>query len=220
MIRLACLDMAGTTVRDGGIVDAAFRDAMRAVGSPVEETPGAEEHVRRTMGFPKEVVFQGLLGDDARAKAAVAAFDRSVLEALAAGRVQPLPGAEEAIGQLRGAGVAVCLTTGFTGDVQDAILEALGWREAVDLALCPGPGVRGRPFPDLVLTAVMRLEVDDVRAVAVAGDTSNDLLAGHRAGASVLAGVLTGTHTREELEAGPHTHVVESIGALPGMLLP
>jgi phosphoglycolate phosphatase len=219
LIRLACLDMAGTTVRDEGVVDAAFRDAMDAVGSPVDETPGALDYVRRTMGLPKEVVFQGLLGDAGQARSAVAAFDASVLGALAAGRVQALPGAEEAFGRMRQAGVAVCLTTGFTGDVQEALLDSLGWRSLVDLALCPGPGVRGRPFPDLVLTAVLRLEVDDVRLVAVAGDTSNDLLAGQRAGASVLAGVLTGTHGREELEAGPHTHVLDSIADLPDLLV-
>jgi phosphoglycolate phosphatase len=218
LIRLACLDMAGTTVRDDGIVDAAFREAMDAVDSPVDSTPGAADYVRRTMGLPKEVVFRGLLGDEARARAAVAAFDRSVLAAIAAGRVGPLPGSEDAFAAMRGAGVAICLTTGFTSDVQEAIVEALGWRPLVDLVLCPGPGVRGRPFPDLVLTALLRQEIDDVREVAVAGDTSNDLLAGHRAGASVLAGVLTGTHSREELEAGPHTHVLESIALLPAAL--
>lgn len=219
MIRLACLDMAGTTVRDGGVVDAAFRAAMDAVGSPVDSTPGAADYVRSTMGLPKEVVFQGLLGDADLARTAVAAFDASVLGAIAAGGVAALPGAEEAFGLLRAQGVAVCLTTGFTGDVQDAIVEELGWRDLVDLVLCPGPGLRGRPYPDLVLAALMRLEVDDVRSVAIAGDTSNDLLAGHRAGASVLAGVLTGTHGREELEAGPHTHVLDSIADLPGVLL-
>jgi phosphoglycolate phosphatase len=218
VIRLACLDMAGTTVRDGGLVDAAFGAAMAAVGTSVEGTPGAAEYVRQTMGLPKEVVFQGLLGDAGLAKVAVAAFDASVLEALSSGRVAPLPGAEEAFGRMRQQGVAVCLTTGFTGDVQEAILDALGWRPLVDLALCPAPGVRGRPYPDLVLTALLRLEVDDVRQVAVAGDTSNDLLAGHRAGAGVLAGVLTGTHGREELEAGPHTHVLDSIAELPDLL--
>jgi phosphonatase-like hydrolase len=218
VIRLACLDMAGTTVRDDGVVDTAFREAMADVGSPVEATPGAEDYVRRTMGLPKEVVFRGLLGDAERARAAVAAFDRSVLGSLAAGRVVPLPGAEEAIGRMREAGIAVCLTTGFTADVQDAIIEALGWGKLVDLALSPAPGIRGRPYPDLVLTALIRLELDDVREVAVAGDTANDLLAGHRAGASVLAGVLTGTHSRAELEAGPHTHVLESIALLPDVL--
>jgi phosphoglycolate phosphatase-like HAD superfamily hydrolase len=75
--------------------------------------------------------------------------------------------------------------------------------------------VRGRPYPDLALKALMACEIDDVRSLAVAGDTANDLLAGWRAGAGVVAGVLTGAHSRTELEAAPHTHVLASIAELP-----
>jgi phosphoglycolate phosphatase-like HAD superfamily hydrolase len=91
------------------------------------------------------------------------------------------------------------------------LLERLGWDDLVDLALSPGAGIRGRPFPDLVLTAAMRLGAEDVRDVAVAGDTASDLLAGTRAGASIVAGVLTGAHDRAALEAAPHTHILGSV---------
>ena len=111
----------------------------------------------------------------------------------------------------------VCLTTGFSPATLAALLEALGWHDRADLALAPGPGVRGRPHPDLILSAVLRLGVDDVRRVAVAGDTASDLLAGTRAGASVVAGVLTGAHDRAALEAAPHTHVLASIVDFPAL---
>ena len=218
MIRLACLDMAGTTVRDAGIVEAAFQEAMSVVGLDAGELPAALEQVHRTMGLPKEVVFREVLGDEGRAREAVRAFDVAILREVGRGEVQPIEGAEDAIHTMRAAGVAVCLTTGFTAEVQAAIVEVLGWRDIVDLVLCPSPGIRGRPHPDLVLTAVLCLEIDDVRDVAVVGDTANDLLAGHRAGASIIAGVLTGAHRREELEAAPHTHVLDSITALPAIL--
>ena len=65
------------------------------------------------------------------------------------------------------------------------------------------------------LAAILALEVDDVRQVAVAGDTANDLLAGTRAGASIVAGVLTGAHDRATLAAAPHTHVLDSVVDLP-----
>lgn len=218
-IRLACLDMAGTTVRDDGLVERAFSAAMAAVELPADRRAAAEEHVRRTMGQPKGVVFAGILESDAQVAAAIAAFDRAVLADVAAGRVTEIDGATAAIAALRDAGVKVCLTTGFTADVQAAIVEHLGWRGAVDLVLCPARGIRGRPYPDLVLSALMHLEVDDVRSVAVAGDTVNDLWSGYRAGASVLAGVLTGTHGRDELSAGPHTHILGSIAELPAAVL-
>jgi phosphoglycolate phosphatase len=218
VITLACLDMAGTTVRDAGLVDSAFTEAMSAVGLEAGDLPAARDHVHKTMGLPKEVVFREILHDDARAREAVAAFDVSVLREVAAGTVEELPGATAALEQLRRQGVAVCLTTGFTSEVQAAIVAHLGWGGLVDLALAPAVGVRGRPFPDLVLTAVLRLGVEDVRAVAVAGDTVNDLTAGYRAGAGVVAGVLSGAHTRAELETAPHTHILATIAELPGVI--
>ena len=57
-----------------------------------------------------------------------------------------------------------------------------------------------------------------MREVAVAGDTTSDLLAGTRAGAGVVAGVLTGAHARAELERVPHTHIIDSVAELPVIL--
>jgi phosphoglycolate phosphatase-like HAD superfamily hydrolase len=55
--------------------------------------------------------------------------------------------------------------------------------------------------------------------VAVAGDTTSDLVAGTAAGASVVAGVLTGAHDRAQLETAPHTHILDSIADLPAVTL-
>jgi phosphoglycolate phosphatase-like HAD superfamily hydrolase len=68
-----------------------------------------------------------------------------------------------------------------------------------------------------VLEAVLRLRVDDVAAVAVAGDTVSDLVAGTRAGAAIVAGVLTGAHDRAALAGAPHTHILTSIAELPAL---
>jgi phosphonatase-like hydrolase len=108
--------------------------------------------------------------------------------------------------------VLVAVTTGFSAETRDALVESLGWGSLVDLALSPTEELRGRPAPDLVLGALLRLRVDDVRMIAVAGDTTNDLHTGHRAGAGIVAGVLSGAHTREMLETAPHTHIVETVG--------
>jgi len=59
-----------------------------------------------------------------------------------------------------------------------------------------------------------------VAEVAVVGDTTSDLLAGSRSGASSVIGVLSGAHSREELSRAPHTHLIPSVADLPGLLLP
>ena len=112
---------------------------------------------------------------------------------------------------LRARGVPVCLSTGFAPSTRDALLDALGWRGEVDLALSPVDVGRGRPAPDLVLGAMERLGVGDPGAVAVAGDTVSDLEAGTAAGAAAVIGVLTGAHDRATLAAAPHTAIIEDI---------
>ncbi len=220
MIRLAVLDMAGTTVRDDGVVEGAFVDAL--VGMGVDRgTPQMDAglaYVRETMGASKIIVFRHLFEDDARANEANGRFETAFTAAIERGDVEPLPGAEAALATMRDAGMRICLTTGFSAETQQQLIAGLGWAQRIDLALAPGPGVRGRPYPDLILQAVMRLEIDALSEVAVAGDTANDLLAGTRAGARVVAGVLTGAHDRVALEAAPHTHILASIADLPAVL--
>jgi phosphoglycolate phosphatase len=219
-IQLAVLDMAGTTVADGGIVTDAFLAALESVGISRNDpgNPQRLQHVAATMGQSKIEVFRALLDDEAAARTALDGFEDAIRVSIESGRTPGLPGAADAIAELRDQGVRVCLTTGFTAETQDLIIESLGWDDLVDLTLAPGPGMRGRPHPDLVLGALMALGVDDVRAVAVAGDTTNDLLSGYRAGAGIVAGVLTGAHDRATLARAPHTHLLDSVSDLPDVV--
>jgi phosphonatase-like hydrolase len=219
-IRLAVLDMAGTTVRDGGIVESSFLRALASIGIDEDDPANAErlEYVQATMGQSKIEVFRGLLHDEDLAQRATRGFEAAIAETVRAGAVEALPGAVDTFATLRGAGVRICLTTGFAPETQQLLMDALGWGHLVDLTLAPGPGLRGRPYPDLALQALMTLGVDDVRSLAVAGDTANDLRAGWRAGAGVVAGVLTGAHGRAELEAAPHTHILATIADLPAAI--
>ncbi|MFI1738295.1 phosphonatase-like hydrolase [Streptomyces sioyaensis] len=221
-IQLVVLDMAGTTVADGGLVEEAFEAAARSLG--VE--PGSAEHdrqlayVRATMGESKISVFRHLFGDEPTARRANAAFETAYGELVDGGRIAPVDGAREAIEALRAAGRTVVLSTGFARVTQDALLAALGWQDLADLTLCPADaGGRGRPYPDMVLTALLRTRAtDSVRRIAVAGDTSYDMLSGRRAGAGIVAGVLTGAHDRAQLESAGATHVLGSVAELPALL--
>ncbi len=220
-IRLVVLDMAGTTVADAGAVQEAFQRALDAVGLTARDLRHEPaEYVRRTMGQSKIAVFTELLGGDRkRAEQANTAFETAFDQAVDRGEVAPMPGAESVLSVLRNAGMRICLTTGFSPVTRDHILGALGWEGSIDLALSPADAGRGRPWPDMILTAVLRLHIDDVTEVAVVGDTASDLLAGTRSGASYVIGVLSGAHSRQELARAPHTHIVDSVADLPALLL-
>ena len=221
-ITLACLDMAGTTVTDDGAVEEAFGAALVAGGTDPSGPAGeaAAIYIRDTMGQSKLDVFKALFhGDAVLVAAANKCFEETYALTIAAGEVRPIPGALEAIRRLRNHGIKVCLTTGFSSGTRDALIDMLGWGGEIDLAVSPADCGRGRPFPDMILRALMLLEIDEVAAVAVVGDTASDLVAGRRAGAGVVAGVLTGAHNRAELEAVPPTHILGSVAQLPGLLL-
>ncbi|WP_433733020.1 phosphonatase-like hydrolase [Nocardia sp. CA-129566] len=220
-IALAVLDMAGTTVADGGLVLRAFDIAATSAGIETEgpQRASARQYVLDTMGQSKIAVFRALLGDEGRAQAANLAFEAAYDAVIDEVEISPIPGAAEAITALRTAGVKVALTTGFSRGTQDRLLNALGWNEIADLTLAPSDAGRGRPYPDMVLTALLRLDVDAVDQIAVLGDTTSDIASGLAAGARIVAGALTGAHDAAQLRAAGATHVVASVAEFAELIL-
>jgi phosphoglycolate phosphatase len=221
-VKLACLDLAGTTIGDIAMVERAFAEAIATQGI----VPGtsayarAMVHVHRSRGCPKIEIFHGIFpSNEAQARAANLTFERAYEGAIERAGLVPLPGTVEALEKLRSAGVKIALITGFSRSTLGRVLGALGWADKLDLALCPEDAGRGRPYPDMILTAVLRSGIEDVRQVAVAGDTESDILCGRRAGASIVAGVMTGGHSRARLLDAGATHIIDSIADFPALVL-
>jgi phosphoglycolate phosphatase len=220
-VTLLCCGLLGVTVDDDGILERAFAEAFATQGIVPGTAAYARSmvHVHQTRGQPAVDVFRALFPDaPGRAEAATLAFDRSYRLAVDRSGLAPMPGAAEAVAQIREAGIRVCLLTGLSRSLLGLVLDTLGWWRAVDLVLCPEDTPRGYPWPDSVLSAMLRLGVTDVRETAYAGGTESGVLCGKRAGASIVAGVLTGGHTRDRLQRAGATHLLGSIGELPGVL--
>jgi len=221
-ITVACLDMAGTTVADEGSVMAAFTAAMERFdlrpGAPGFEQ--ASRIVHETMGQSKIEVFRRILDNEGDAQEANSLFELNYAASVKAGALAPIPGATELLAALRAARIKVCLATGFAPATRDALLDALGWRPLIDLALSPADAGRGRPWPDLPLTALLRLGGGAVSELAVAGDTASDVESGLRAAAGLVAGVLTGSASRAELQAAGAPVILDSISDILPILRP
>jgi phosphoglycolate phosphatase len=217
-ITVACLDMAGTTIADDGTVMEAFSAAIAAQNLPAATYDQAMTAVRSSMGQSKIEVFRRILGDEETAQKANDAFEDHYAAAVRGGAVAAVPGAEETITALRQAGVRVCLATGFSPATRDAIIDKLVWGGLIDLALSPadagfwGFEGRGRPWPDLPLIAMLKLRGGAVSELAVVGDTASDIESGLRAGAAIVAGVLTGASSRADLERAGAPLVLDTIG--------
>lgn len=216
-MRLAVLDMAGTTVAVTDAVPDAMVNAFRSVGVRIDAASIATVRGRSKREAVRDLLREGL-GTDPSAEdvAAVLASFRDSLRARYAHDVAPIPGAADVIRWLRGMGVAVVLTTGFDRDLTTHLLERLGWNDDLVSAVVTDDDVaRGRPEPDLILRAMALTGIDDPATVLVAGDTAADLVAASRANAGIVIAVSSGAHSKAELALHPHTALLDSIADLP-----
>ena len=220
-VTLLCCGLLGVTADDGGILERAFTEAFATQGIVPGTAAYARSmvHVHQTRGQSAVDVFRALFPDaPGRAEAATLAFDRSYRLAVDRSGLVPMPGATEALQQIRESGVRVCFITGLSRGLLGLVLDTLGWWRQVDLVLCPEDAPRGYPWPDPMLCAMLRLGVTDVRETAYAGGTESGILCGQRAGAQIVAGILTGGHTRDRLQRAGATHLLGSFAELPAVL--
>ncbi|AMY54923.1 phosphonatase-like hydrolase [Rhodococcus fascians] len=220
-ISLVVFDMAGTTVEDTGLVQRSFAAADEHAGLShnAEDKARMLTYVTDTMGQSKIDVFRHLSGgNEEQAQSANKAFERCYGQLVRDGHCSAIPGAEGLLTSLRSTGISTALTTGFAHDTQHAILAALGWQDIADIVLCPGDGVRGRPFPDMPLTALLRTGAPSVQSMVVIGDTTSDITSGLRSGARAVVGVLTGAHDGNQLRSAGATHILDSVAQLPSVL--
>lgn len=218
--------MAGTTVQDDDAVNRCLCAALADAGLAV-----TRDEVNEVMGLPKPVAIALLLErrkypDGAAPPAEVASIHERFLRRMIMfyrtdPEVREIDGASEILRQLRRAGLKLALDTGFSRDIVDTILKRLGWagKDLLDATVASDEVPRGRPHPDLVFRAMELTGVTDARRVAKVGDTPSDLQEGRAAGCGLVIGVTNGSHTREQLAPHPHTHLIDNLRELPGLLL-
>ena len=242
VIELVALDIAGTTVEEGGAVYEALHAAVLEHGSGATSSD-----IQHWMGAEKRAAITALLAigadtpsapndapddapDDATVDAAFARFTALLQEAYLLNPPTPIPGAPEAFAALRAAGVKVALTTGFTREVTQGILDVLGWTVAagaeqwlspevtLDAVTCADEVPLGRPAPYMIHRDMERTGVLDVARVLAAGDTVLDLRAGVNARAGAVVGVLTGKLGAADLGRERHDFLLDSVAELPGLV--
>lgn len=222
-IALAALDIAGTTLDEGGAVYRVLTDVVREAGAPA-----ADADVRMWMGADKREAITALLAgapgaaepDAGTVEQVHERFVERLTAAYAATPPVPFPGVVDALAALRADGVRVVLTTGFDRTVTDPLLASVGWSvgDQLDAVVCASEVAAGRPEPFMIQRAMELTGVTDPAAVLVAGDTVLDIRAGLAAGAGLVVGVLTGAQTEAELAAEHPTHILAGVRLLPGLI--
>lgn len=222
MFELIACDMAGTTIDEHADVYRALENAVCEFGVEVKE-----EDLQHWMGAEKKEAIKALIelggavASDEQVQVQFGRFRDLLLGYYRENPPVALPGVVEALERLAASGKKIALTTGFSRDVADIILDGLGWKvgpgELLDAVVAGDEAAAGRPAPYMIHRAMELTGIRDVAKVVAAGDTANDLLAAHHAGVHGI-GVLTGKLGREELDRFPHAAILESVAELPDYL--
>jgi HAD superfamily hydrolase (TIGR01509 family) len=128
------------------------------------------------------------------------------------GEVRTMEGSRELIATLKDRGHVVVLASSAKEDEVDAYLDLLDARELADAWTTSADVDATKPEPDLVRSALERVQAAADDAVMV-GDTPWDVEAAKRAGVGTLA-VVTGGFAEQELREAGAVDVFESVADL------
>lgn len=222
-IQLAVFDLAGTTVRDDRYVHRVLQKSLSAFGLEV-----SLEEVNEVMGLPKPVAIARLLQsnnlwDDFHVLIPQihTDFEERMIQFYARGEgVEEMPGVSQLFRSLREAGIKVAVDTGFSRLIAKSLIERMGWQEQglIDASVTSDEVERGRPFPDMIYRVMEVTGVLQPGLVAKVGDTPSDLLEGTAANCGVVAGVGWGAFPADELRKFPHTHILQTLDELVGVV--
>lgn len=219
-IALVVFDMAGTTIEDSGQVPEAFTTVLSNHGITIDD-----DALRAVRGASKRDAIRHFVAQkhsadvDAQTDRIYDDFCAYLAKLFKGGGVKPIPGAADTFKWLRSRGVKVALNTGFDRPTANLILDAVGWQDVADAIVTGDEVALGRPAPFLIFRSMEATGVVSVHEVMCVGDTVLDLEAGRNAGARYVVGVLSGAHRKAQLEKAPHTHLIESVAALPELAL-
>ncbi len=209
-IRAAILDVDGTVATCPYDFEA-MRAAVREVAARWQLATGSL-HMR---GVIEQIAHAAmLLGEDGPAFRAEADAAVWAIEVEAAKGAKLLPGAAEALAELRENGVALGLITRNCRAAAELVLRDVKG-DHVLLTRDDVPAVK--PDPDHVLRTLARLGRSPSETVVV-GDHDYDMEAGRAAGVRLCVGVRTGNRSDQQLRGAGADAVIDSLAELPRWL--
>merc|ERR1711988_2066253 len=220
-IDLMVCDMAGTVVQEGGLVYRILRESMNNGGLSVTEPEmhawhGAKkeaviEHFARQSGIPDHQLEDKILeiADVFTSAINEASFD----EAATISHIDV--SLFSYFAQLKAAGIKIALDTGYPPNIQEGLVQRLGFDKAVDGWISSYDVAEGRPYPYMIHRLMERLHIENVKRVCKVGDSARDMEEGRNAGCGLVVGVLSGADSADELMAAGADVVAQCVTSLP-----
>ena len=224
-IKLAVFDMAGTTVNEDNVVYKTVRKALARAGVEIplevvlEHGAGKEKYQAIKDILDKVATSQEL---ERAAQEIHLDFKGLLKEAYANLEVFPYQGVEELFALLRSNNVKVVLNTGYDAKTAQTLIGKLGWKvgKEIDALITADDVEQGRPSSEMIDKAMEQFGISDSQQVLKAGDSIIDIEEGKNANCGITVGVLTGAHTREQLQTVHPTLILDALKDLGEILFP
>jgi beta-phosphoglucomutase family hydrolase len=196
----AVFDMDGVLVNNARFHREAWRCLAREEGFDLPDP----EFWRQAIGRPVEEAVPRILGRSVPPTEALRLARRktALYHELADGQAAAVPGVVDFVRALATAGVPRALATSAVADSAARILKGLGLSSAFPVQVTAGQVRRGKPDPEVYLTAAAHLGVPPAACV-VFEDAVVGVEAARRAGMAVVG--LTTAHADAELRAAGAT---------------
>ncbi len=127
-------------------------------------------------------------------------------------KVKPQPGAREIIDYVQAVGIPHAIASSSPISVINATLESQGWRSLFDVRCTADDEAKGKPAPDVYLTAARRLSIDPKQCLALE-DSPNGSRAAIAAGMTCFA-VPDTSHSSPTMFQNITPHVFEDLHAV------
>ena len=214
-IKLLVCDMAGTTVNEGGLVYKTLYETIK--GYDIYIKP---EDMKNWYGVNKTEVLQHFINTDNEYKDNEAilpqmldSFKKNLKKKYFEDKSIKLmdPGLPDLFNSFRDRGIKIALNTGYSVDIQEALIENLNMREFIDGYISSESVPHGRPEPFMIQELMARFNITNSKEVVKIGDSINDILEGKNAGCASSLGVLSGAETKENLIKNGADSVLNSV---------
>lgn len=188
-------------------------DASEAAGVPIEFT--REEygtaHQRAHAHETRGPIFAELLGEGEAGEDLATAYRGAIADS-----IEPVPGAESLIADLRGTYAVGLLTNGPVVAQRDK-LKTLGWEGLFDATVITGELERGKPHPEAFEAVLEALEVAPEEAVYVGDSVEADVAGASEVGIPVIQ-VLYPGGPEPDPRAEAHIERADLVSELPALV--
>ena len=221
-VLMIVFDMAGTTVDEDNVVYKTLQDAIVHYSYPVSldqvlEFGAGKEKLQAIIDILENTGFKV---SPENIDLIFAYFIDKLAKNYDTLDVKPLPDVERTFKHLKERNIKVVLNTGYNRKTAESLIVKLGWEESnqFDLLITASDVDNNRPWPDMILLAMSKLNILDPKKVLKVGDSTVDIQEGQNAECLLSIGITSGAHTREQLREADPDFIINNVSELIGII--